>query len=62
MLNATIFCELKFETIESELDLYIRRDIITGLYLGDILISGKDSKEIEGVKKRLSMGFKIKNF
>lgn len=62
--NTTIMkflTEHGFKTIESELGLYIKDNIILELYVDDILISGKNSIEIEKVKKLLSLRFKMKD-
>jgi hypothetical protein len=50
-----------FKRSESELELYIKDDIILGLYVDDILISGKNIIEIEKVKKLLPLRFKMKD-
>ena len=62
--NTTIsdfLAEHRFNRIDTELGIYVRGNIIIGLYVDDILISGKDMKEIEDVKKMLALKFKMKD-
>ena len=62
--NTTIMkflTEHGFKRIESELGLYLMDDIILGLYVDDILISGKNTIEIGKVKKLLSLRFRMKD-
>jgi hypothetical protein len=51
--------ELRFKPLDANTSVFYKKGVIIAIYVDDLLITRKDRKEIDALKKALNHGFKI---
>jgi hypothetical protein len=51
--------ELGFKPLDADASVFYKKGVIIAIYVDDLLITGKDHKEIDALKKALNYRFKI---